>query len=246
MGYLRVSTDEQENGPEAQERAIRDFCARNGMEVAGMFRDIGVSGAVPIDRRKGLSSALAAAELANAGALIVARWDRLSRDAEHSRYLTRFFGASGISVLSADGSGNGDTPSDRFMRGVLAEVAEFERHLIAARTKSALAAKKARGERVGTVPYGWKVDAFGKLEPNPDEQKVITMINTWRRDGRSIRWIVDRLNATGVPARPPNRRRQMSGTGEPGKWHYPTVWALTKEVKREEVHEDGRGPLGER
>jgi len=43
--YLRVSTAEQVEGTslETQEKTCREFCARNSIEVAQMFRDEGES-----------------------------------------------------------------------------------------------------------------------------------------------------------------------------------------------------------
>ncbi|MBK8696886.1 MAG: recombinase family protein [Deltaproteobacteria bacterium] len=58
-------------------------------------------------------------------------------------------------VVSADGVGNGDTPADQFMRTILDGAAAYERELIRARTRAALKAKRARGERAGNVPWGY-------------------------------------------------------------------------------------------
>jgi DNA invertase Pin-like site-specific DNA recombinase len=49
------------------------------------------------------------------------------------------------------------------MRDVGLAAARFERAMIAARTKAALAVKKARGESTGTPPYGWRVGEDGKM-----------------------------------------------------------------------------------
>lgn len=47
------------------------------------------------------------------------------------------------------------------MRGVVDLFAEYERGLIRSRTKAALGAKTAKGERVGGVPYGFGLAADG-------------------------------------------------------------------------------------
>ena len=60
------------------------------------------------------------------------------------------------------------------MKTVIDGAAQYERGLIRARTKAALAAKAAKGERVGQVPYGFKVDADRvRLVPVDGEQTVI-------------------------------------------------------------------------
>lgn len=223
VGYVRVSTAEQHLGPDAQEAAIREFCERRDLQLIAVYRDLGLSGTLPIEKRKGLSQALEGADLAGASALVVARWDRLSRDAEQAKFLTRMFESIDIKILSADGVGNGDTPSDRFVRGVLSEVAAYERAITAARTRAALASLKARGYRVGNVPYGYRADAEGRLHPFPAEQLVIDQIRAWAGEGRAVRWIVRKLNELGVPARPRNQK------GPPGRWQFRTVQRLIKE-----------------
>ena len=85
--------------------------------------------------------------------------------------------ASGARLVSADGTANGSAPADAFMRTVIDGAAAYERALIRARTKAALAAKAAKGERAGAVPYGFRVAADGvRLETNEDEQAVLVAI----------------------------------------------------------------------
>ena len=42
--YLRVSTDEQRESLDAQERGARQWCERGGHCVVAVYRDEGVSG----------------------------------------------------------------------------------------------------------------------------------------------------------------------------------------------------------
>jgi hypothetical protein len=63
-------------------------------------------------------------------------------------------------------------------------------------TKAALAAKAAKGERTGTVRYGFTADANGKLVVCPAEQAVIAQVRALRDAGLSQRGIVAAL-ATG-------------------------------------------------
>src|SRR5207253_1974262 len=93
-----------------------------------------------------------------AGAIVVAKRDRIARDVVLSAMIER---AAGVPVVSASGEGNGTSPADAFMRTVIDGAAQYERGLIRARTKAALAAKAARGERVGGVPFGMRVDVDG-------------------------------------------------------------------------------------
>ena len=58
--------------------------------------------------------------------------------------------------------------------------------VIGARTRAALAVKKARGERVGGIPYGYRDDG-GVLVEVAEEQVVISRARELRAEGLSLR-----------------------------------------------------------
>lgn len=202
VAYLRVSTDEQRLGPAAQRAAIEAWAAREGVQIASWHVDAGVSGATAIEDRPALCAALAALREHGAATLIVAKRDRIARDVVIAAMVERAAAASGARLLSADGTGNGDSPADAFMRTVIDGAAAYERGLIRARTKAALAAKRARGERVGEVPYGFRLADDGvQLVADEAEQAVIATIHELHGVGRSQRAIVAELAARGVVSR---------------------------------------------
>ena len=190
MAYLRVSTDEQRLGPEAQRASIEAWAAREGVSVASWHLDAGISGATPIEGRPGLVSAITALRDRGAGLLVVARRDRVARDVGIAATVERVAVDAGAIVVSASGEGNGTSPADAFMRTVIDGAAAYERGLIRARTKAALAAKAAKGERAGAVPYGFHVVADGvRLERDEAEQAVLAAVRELRASGLSHRAI---------------------------------------------------------
>jgi hypothetical protein len=81
-------------------------------------------------------------------------------------------------------------------------------------TRAALAAKRARGELVGTAPLGQRVAADGvQLEADPREAEALALVAQLRADGLSVRAIAAELNRRGVPCRG-------------GRWHATTVARL--------------------
>lgn len=155
-----------------------------------------------IDARPGLVGALSSVREHGAGILIAAKRDRLSRDVVLTAMVERAAGAAGARVVSAAGEGNGDTPADGFMRTVIDGAAQYERALIRARTKAALAAKSTKGERVGGVPYGYRVDVDGvHLVEDAAEQSVIALVRSLRAEGLSHRKIVAELAARALVSR---------------------------------------------
>ncbi len=201
IAYLRVSTDEQRNGPEAQRQAIEQWARREGIEVRAWYTDRGVSGASPIEQRPALLQALSDVRVLRASVLLVAKRDRLARDVLVAATIERALPRS-ARLVSCDGTGNGDSPADALMRTVIDGMSAYERALIRERTKRALHAKRGRGERVGSIPYGSRLTSDGtRLEPCEDEQRTIARIKALLAEGVSQRGIVRVLASEGLVSR---------------------------------------------
>lgn len=175
-----------------------------------------LSGATPIDKRPGLLEALQALTDENAGLLVAMKRDRLARDVVVTAMIERLAQRAGAEVVTADGAGAGSGPEAGLMRRILDSFAEYERALIGARTKAALAVKRARGEKTGgDAPYGFRVAADKMLRPVKKEQRVIERILALRQKGHSMRAIAELLNGDDVPARG-------------GRWHHNTIYRIVK------------------
>lgn len=199
--YIRVSTDEQKNGPEVQRRDVARWAKREGVRVVGEFCE-DVSGGAPLDKRPQLEAAIAAIEANGAGLLLVQKRDRLARDVVAAAMIERLVQRGGGRVVTADGVGNDDSPEAGLQRGLLDLFAQYERALIRSRTRSALAAKKARGELTGAAPFGMRVGADSvRLEPHQSEQATVERVRQLRAAGLSMRDVVARLSEEGHRSR---------------------------------------------
>ncbi len=202
VAYIRVSKDDQKLGPDAQRASIEAWAAREGVQVVSWHADHGVCSVTPIDARPGLMAALASLRGQGAGVLVAAKRDRLSREVVLTAMIERAVVTAGAKVVSAAGEGNGDTPADGFMRTVIDGAAQYERALIRARTKAALASKATKGERVGGIPYGFVLATDGvHLEEHAGEQDVLRQVRDLRAAGLSHRGIVAELFARGLASR---------------------------------------------
>jgi site-specific DNA recombinase len=218
VAYLRVSTAEQHLGPEAQRASIETWAAREGVTIVAWHVDHGVSGGSEIDDRPGLVAALGQVRAEGAGAFVVAKRDRLARDVYIAATIERAVTRSGARVVCADGVGNGETPADAFMRSILDAAAAYERALIRARTKAALAVKKARGENTGSPPYGFRVILDEKrLIPDEREQETLTALRALRAEGLSFRAVRRESAARGFMSRSgrPFESTAMAGQSGP-------------------------------
>jgi DNA invertase Pin-like site-specific DNA recombinase len=196
--YNRVSTDEQAAtglGLAAQVAACEAFAAKAGHSITAVCTDAGISGAAGLEDRPGLMAAIGG--LRKGDALIVAKRCRLGRDAFAIAMIEKAVSRKGASILSADGVGNGDDPASQFMKGVIDAASAYERNMIKARTKAALAAKRRAGELAGEVPFGWMADDNGHLIEVADEQAILRIIGELRGAGVSLRRIAAILTEAG-------------------------------------------------
>lgn len=202
VAYIRVSTEDQHLGPDAQRAALAVWAERNGVTIVATFEDKGVSGGAAIDRRPGLMAALDALAEHGAGVLAVAKRDRLARDTMIAAMAERLAERAGARIVSADGVGEGNDPAAALLRGMVDLFAAYERAMIRTRTVAALAQKKARGERTGAVPVGCRVAADGRtLEADPVEAEIVAAVVKARAAGLSIREIAAELAAAGMRTR---------------------------------------------
>lgn len=202
--YIRVSTEDQANsgaGLSAQRNACRDYASRAGTELHQVFADEGISGAYGLEKRPGLLAAIAA--LAPGDVLLIHKRDRLGRDPIVVAMIESAVRRKGARVVSTAGEGtDGDGPSDILMRRMVDAFAEYERLLIGARTSAALQAKKAKGQRVGSIPYGYRLAGNGTdLEADEAEQAVVTEAKRMKDAGLSLRGIAAELAKRGFMAR---------------------------------------------
>jgi DNA invertase Pin-like site-specific DNA recombinase len=202
VAYLRVSTDDQKLGPEAQREQIETWASREGAKVAAWHFDRAVSGGTEIEDRPQLREALDSLVEHRAGVFVVAKRDRIARDEVIAGLIGREVARRGARVISADGVGNGDSPAEGFMRVILDGAAKYEREVIRARIRAALGVKRRRGELTGSPPWGSKIAADGKtLEPDEYEQGVIARVAELRAAKVSLRGIVEQLRDEGVTTR---------------------------------------------
>ncbi len=102
------------------------------------------------DERPGLVACLKALQPGNT--LVVWKLDRLGRDLKHLVNLVDDLRKSNVGFKVLSGSGaqiDTTTPNGRLCFGIFAALAEFERDLIAERTRAGLAAARARGRKGG-------------------------------------------------------------------------------------------------
>lgn len=151
IGYIRVSTHEQNLGPEAQREQLLAEAKRRCWDM--QTAEDKQSGGDHPSKRPGLTGALTLLERGAADVLVVTRLDRIARSTRDTLELIEQAQHQGWEFVALDMQLDTTTPVGRMVLTILAGFAQFERELIAARIKDALAVKKSRGEYVGGVPH---------------------------------------------------------------------------------------------
>jgi DNA invertase Pin-like site-specific DNA recombinase len=145
IGYTRVSKTDGSQTLDLQ----RDALSMAGVDPERVYEDLG-SGRH--DARPGLIACLKALQPGNT--LVVWKLDRLGRDLKHLITLAEDLRSRGIGLRVLAGAGaqiDTTTANGRLAFSIFAAFAEFERELIAERTRAGLAAARARG-RLGGRP----------------------------------------------------------------------------------------------
>jgi DNA invertase Pin-like site-specific DNA recombinase len=198
VAYYRVSTDRQGRsglGLDAQRKAVADHLAGAPGALVAEFTEV-ESGR--LNDRPQLAAAMAACRLHRA-TLVIAKLDRLSRDAHFLLGLQR----ASVEFVAAD-----MPDANRMTVGIMAIIAQHEREQISARTKAALAAAKARGTVLGT-PRNLRNSAVGAARGNAAKAAraaeraadLAPAIAELRAGGAaSLRALAAGLNARGIPA----------------------------------------------
>lgn len=187
VAYLRCSTDEQAVsglGLEAQRQTIADYAARKGLTIVDEFIDPGISGKTLKDR-PGALAALEAVRTRQAAGLLTAKMDRLSRSVPDGARLMEEARDDGWALHFADLDIDTSTPAGEMAANVIISASQYERRLISQRTRDALAAKRARGVRLG--------------RPSKTPEAVTRRVVDARARGMTLQAIADGLTADGVP-----------------------------------------------
>ena len=186
VGYVRVSTQEQGEsgaGLDAQREAILREAKHRRWTLLEICED--VASGKSMDRRPELTRAIQMIEDGRAGALVVAKLDRLSRSSVDFSTLLERARKGGWNIVILDLGIDLQTPAGEMVATVMASIAQWERRTISQRTRDGLAAKRRAGVQLGR-PSGLDAD-------------TVAAIRKMRECGMGLRAIATELERIGVP-----------------------------------------------
>ncbi|MBU6140403.1 MAG: recombinase family protein [Proteobacteria bacterium] len=166
IGYVRVSKADGSQVLDLQKDALLEA----GVSKDRVYEDL-ASGR--FDDRPGLNSCLKALQPGNT--LVVWKLDRLGRSLRHLVNIVEQLRERGVGFKILTGQGmqmDTTTPQGKLLFGMFATLAEFERELIAERTKAGLAAARARG-RLGGRPRKMDINTLNMARAAMSDHKSI-------------------------------------------------------------------------
>ncbi len=209
--YCRVSTDPQEDNSslDEQEAVSRQFCRENGLIVGMVHREV-FSGYQYREREK-LDLMRSRYGDGLIQGVVIRTLDRLSRSQVHNAILMEEMEHHGVTLYCIKENID-DTPMGKFIRMVLAFVAEMEREKIMDRTTTGRISKARQGNIVSgsKAPYGW--DWLYYEESNGGKKETRKEVILHPEQAPVLRWLAEQY-AAGVGAH--NLRNQLNAQGIP-------------------------------
>jgi DNA invertase Pin-like site-specific DNA recombinase len=199
--YLRVSGKGQVEGDgfTRQLKAIKEYAADHNIKIAGVYKEMGVSGTKESADRPAWSELMTALHSNGVRVVVIERLDRLARDLMVQETIIADLRKNGFELVSvAEPDLMANDPTRILVRQMMGAVAQYEKSQIVLKLRGARLRKKAKtGHCEGRKPYGTR----------EGEAAVLARVKALRSEGLGFDRIAARLNEESVPTR----------TGRP--WH---------------------------
>lgn len=156
--YLRLSRESDDSTSlETQRSFAHRWLLAHGYDPADAveYIDASVSGAKPLEARKGMAALMAARPT------VVVAWklDRFARSVSDFLRLVAWAEAHGASIATTDNAIDTTTATGRMVATVLAALAEWERNAIASRITDGHATRRSQGRwSSGRPPFGYRIE----------------------------------------------------------------------------------------
>ena len=205
IAYARASTEElaADNLTLAtQHDSVSAAVAERSWEPFACAIDRNIDASVAPGERPALGRALEDLAAGAAGALVIARLDRISHSVLIWADLVELSCQQGWATIVAEGGYDLSTGSGESVAALLAAAAREEQRWTKARIRAGLAAVQASGTRLGRP-----------VEHSPETRHLVAEL---RAAGKTLRQIADQLTAHGVR------------TPRGGRWHPSTIHTILK------------------
>ena len=252
--YARKSTekglDREFSSIDAQREACQAFIASQAGEgwiaLVDRYEDGGFTGA-NMDR-PGLKRLMSDVDAGRIDCVVTYKVDRLSRSLLDFARMMEVFDRRSVSFVSVTQHFNTAQPMGRLILNVLLSFAQFEREIIAERTRDKMAASRRKGRWVGGNPIlGYDVDIDGRrlVVNEPEAERVREIFRLYAQE-RSLLDTMRELNRRGWTMKLRTARTGHSVGGrafdKTRLWGLLTNWTYAGKVRYKGEVFDGEHP----
>lgn len=199
--YIRVSSDEQtEYSPDSQLKLIRDYAKREGYVIPDeyVYQDDGISGKSASKRPAFRLMIATAKESPPFDSIFVWKYSRFARNQEEAIMYKNLLKKRGITVKSIS-EPSSDSPFSSLIERIIEWMDEYYLINLSGEVRRGMAEKAARGEAMGTAPFGYTVKDKSFV-PN-DHAETVRSIFAAYANGVPLRAIATDLGAKGIRTR---------------------------------------------
>lgn len=145
--YCRVSTEKQQNGLEAQRRALEDYCKARGITDYLIFEDSGVSGTKC--SRPELDKLMNSVRVGEVDTVVVYSFSRFARSTKFLLDALDEFAYLKVNFISLSENVDLSSAIGKAMFTIISAIASLERDLISERVKTGMINARAKGKKIG-------------------------------------------------------------------------------------------------
>ena len=195
--YARYSSDNQrEESIEGQLRECLAFANKIGVTVIEHYIDRALT--AKTDNRPDFQRMIRDSAKRCFDMVIVWKLDRFSRDRYDSAHYKHLLKKNGVKVVSAT-ENISDGPEGIILESMLEGMAEYYSAELSVKIKRGLTENALKAKvNGGQNPFGYYVDENQKLSINKSEAPIVVEIFTMYEQGKTIKEIVQYLNAKGL------------------------------------------------
>ena len=203
IGYCRVSSDKQVDvgmSLEVQEFQIRKYAELYEIRLGEIIVDAGESARSL--KRPGMQRIIELMDSGLCSGVLVVKLDRLTRSVKDlCHLLERYFFKNKV-LISVQEKIDTNSAMGRMVMNVVMSISQWEREATSERTRAVLQHKKAKGERVGNIAFGYKLALDGvHLEEHLREQEILEAVTLMRKSGMTLNEISKDVRLRGYQSR---------------------------------------------
>ena len=237
--YARFSSDRQnETSIDAQLRAIREYAARHGIEIIGVYVDEAVSGkGSATQKRREYQRMLRDIRKHQASVVLVHKWDRVARNVGEHVNLEMKLQAENVRIVAV-AQDFGSNSEGRLTKVVMWALSEYYIDNLASETRKGLKETALKGLHTGGVaPFGYKI-VDQRYEVDPYEAYYVQRMFTAALERTGFKDIVAEMAAAdivghrGAPIRYPQIYEILRNEKYAGVYAYSPEEEKSREARR--------------